>query len=335
MRIARAAALSLLTVLPRPAASQGPALADSIRARLDAESFSGTVLVARHGEPIVELARGMSNRAKSIANTSATRFQLASGDKWFAKIAISQLVALGKVKLTDTVGTFLPTYPSATVRSKVTVEHLLTHRSGLGAYFNDAYMARREKLRTLEDVVALFSSEEPAFTPGERMRYSNSGYILLGRIVEVASGMSWYDYVQRRIFDPAAMSRTGYLTLEQWPEDKALGYTAPDSTQPQRENTGSVAFRGSSAGGGYSTPRDLLRLDMALRRGEIGDTATLGRITGRAPGGRLVMANGGGPGANVEISRLGDYTIIVMANLDPPAATRVLMYIVTLLSRER
>jgi CubicO group peptidase (beta-lactamase class C family) len=331
----RVAAALFFASLSGVAHGQNEALTRAIAARVDSESFSGVVLVAHRGEPVVELARGMSSRAKSIANTPATRFQLASGDKWFTKIAISQLIAEGRVKLSDTVGRFLPGYPNATVRSKVTVEQLLTHRSGLGAYFNDAYLARREKLRTLEDVVALFDTEEPAFAPGERMRYSNSGYVLLGRIVEVASGTSWYDYVQKRVFDRADMKRTGYLTLEQWPEDKAVGYMVPEGGTQAKENTETIAFRGSSAGGGYSTASDLLRLDNALRRGEIGDTATLGRITGRAAGGRLVIANGGGPGANVEISRLGDYTIIVMANLDPPAATRVMMHVATLLSASK
>jgi hypothetical protein len=129
------------------------------------------------------------------------------------------------------------------------------------------------------------------------------------------------------------MGRTAYLTLEQWPADKALGYMVPEGTKEAKENTETIAFHGGSAGGGYSTAGDLLRLDAALRRGEIGDTAVLARITGRGPGGRLVMANGGGPGANVEVGRIGDYTIIVMANLDPPAATRTLMAVVARLSQ--
>ncbi|MEJ7758438.1 MAG: serine hydrolase [Gemmatimonadaceae bacterium] len=341
MRIVRIVAVSwlLTTAMAYAASAQGggppsdSALARSIASYLDAEAdrFSGVVLVARRGEPIVELACGYANRKMLVANTAATRFQLASGDKWFAKVAISQLVAAGKVKTSDTVGKFLPRYPSATVRSKVTVEQLLTHRSGLGMYWNDAYAARRKSLRTLDDVVALFSHEEPAFTPGERQLYSNNGYVLLGRIVEVASGMSWYEYVRRQITTPAGMTRTAYLTLDEWPADKAIGFTATAGAPQATENTRSIAFRGSSAGGGYSTARDLLRLDAALRRGEIGDTAVLARITARAPGGRVILANGGGAGANVEISRLGDYTIIVLANLDPPAATRVLTQIVALL----
>jgi D-alanyl-D-alanine carboxypeptidase len=337
MRTAPAILAAIIAVLSLPAHAPGQIAGDSLKqaitAHLDTASFSGVVLVAHRGQPIVEIARGQSNRAKAIPNTMATRFQLASGDKWFTKIAISQLIAAGKVALSDTVGRFLPSYPSATVRSKVTVEQLLTHRSGLGAFFNDAYLARREKLRTLEDVVSLFANEEPQFAPGERMRYSNNGYILLGRIVEVASGMSWYDYAQKKIFDPAGMGRTAYLTLDQWPADKAVGYMIPEGTAEAKENTATIAFHGASAGGGYSTAGDLLRLDAALRRGEIGDTAVLARITGRGPGGRLVMANGGGPGANVEISRIGDYTIVVMANVDPPAATRVLMAVAGRLSR--
>jgi CubicO group peptidase (beta-lactamase class C family) len=354
MRIARTIAASCLWTLiaaNAAAAQAGPPPAESTLVRsivsyVDAESaagrFSGVVLVARAGQPIVELARGHANRKLAVPISPATRFQLASGDKWFTKVAISQLIASGRVTLEDTVGKFLPRYPSAVVRSTVTIGHLLTHRSGLGAYFNEEYFSRRESLRTLDDVVSLFSKEEPAFQPGERQQYSNSGYVLLGRIVEAASGLSWYEYVQRRILAPAGMTRTAYLTLDEWPADKAIGYMVgpptSDSLSAARggaqpvENTGTLAYRGSSAGGGYSTARDLLRLDAALRRGEIGDTAVLARITARAPGGRLILANGGGPGSNVEISRLGDYTIIVLANMDPPAATRMLTQVVTLLN---
>nr|MBA3670583.1 serine hydrolase [Gemmatimonadaceae bacterium] len=245
---------------PAAVQSADTALARAITSYVDAESaanrFSGVVLVARAGAPVVELARGSANRKAAIANIVDTRFQLASGDKWFTKIAISQLVAAGKVKLSDTVGKYLPDYPSAVVRSRVTVEQLLLHRSGLGMYWNAAYVARREHLKTLADVVALFSSEEPAFTPGERQQYSNNGFVLLGRIVEVASGLSYYDYVQQRIFTPAGMTRTAYLTLNEWPADKAIGYVVEDSAAPTVENTRSIAFRGSSAGGGYSTARD-------------------------------------------------------------------------------
>jgi D-alanyl-D-alanine carboxypeptidase len=286
-----------------------------------AGAFSGVVLVAKSGQPVVELARGFANRRSKVANGLDTQFQLASGDKWFTKIAISQLAAAGKLTLDDTVGKFLPDYPSAIIRSQATIAHLLTHRSGLGSYWNDAFQAQREKLRTLKDVVALFDNEEPAFTPGERMQYSNSGYVLLGRIIEVASGMSYYDYVQRNVFLPANMSRTAYVPLTELREDIAIGYTNDG------ENTSTLPFRGSSAGGGYSTARDLLRLDNALRQGMVGDTSVLSRVTMRGPGGRVVLANGGGPGANVEISRIGDYTVIVLANLDPPAASNMLQRI--------
>lgn len=325
-------ALALLSA-PGRAQNASPqsdsALLQSTRSFVDAEAaagrFSGVVLVAKNGIPILELARGEANRKASVANAMTTRFQLASGDKWFTKIAISQLVAAGKVALTDTVGRFLPTYPNATVRSKVTVEQLLLHRSGMGMYWNDAFQAKRKDLKTIGDVIPLFSSEELAFAPGERMQYSNNGYIILGRIIEVASGISYYEYVQQRIFTPAGLTQTAYLTLEEWPADKALGYAAG------AENTSSLAFRGSSAGGGYSTARDLLRLDAALRKGEVGDSVVLARITARGPGGRMMIANGGGDGANVEISRYGIFTVIVLANLDPPAATQVLQHIGTLL----
>lgn len=312
--------------LPAQSVSSDAAIAARITSFVDslsdAGAFSGVVLVAKSGQPVVELARGLANRRANAPNRIDTRFQLASGDKWFTKIAISQLAAAGKLSLDDTVGKFLPDYPSATIRSRATIAHLLMHRSGLGSYWNEAYQAQREQLRTLKDVVALFEMEEPAFTPGERMQYSNSGYILLGRIIEEVSGVSYYDYVQRHVFLPARMAGTGYVMLDEIGDGVATGYT-----EGGRENTSTLPLRGSSAGGGYSTARDLLRLDDALRQGMIGDAAVLARITMRGPGGRVLLANGGGPGANVEISRIGDYTVIVLANLEPPAATDVLQRI--------
>jgi CubicO group peptidase (beta-lactamase class C family) len=176
------------------------------------------------------------------------------------------------------------------------------------------------------------------------MGYSNGGYVLLGRIIEVVTGVSYYEYVRRHIFGPAGMDATAYLTLEEWPDDRAVGYAARDSgdtTPPgsqgggagaaraptaRRPNTWSLAWRGSAAGGGYASAGEMLRLDNALREGRILSPALADSIPSRmmTPSGpRVVIANGGGDGANFEFSHVGPYTVIVLSNYDPPSATRV------------
>ena len=313
---------------------------DTVQAMANRGDFSGSVLIMHKGSPILELSKGVSDQKAGRANTLDTRFNLASGDKMFAKIAIAQLMLDGKVSLTDTVGKFLPDYPNRTVREKVTVQHLLRHASGLGSFWNDRFPAARRNLKELRDFQRLFENDEPAFEPGKQMRYSNNGYILLGRIVEVLSGQTYYDYVQNKIFRPAGMKNTAYFTIDEWPADKARGYTrqattfaAPPAGPQQapaplagsvRDNTWSLSYRGSSAGSGYSTVRDLAKLDVAVRNGVLGETAAIWAMFTRAPDGRHVIANGGGPGTNMEFSRIGDYTIIVLSNYDPPSATRVM-----------
>jgi CubicO group peptidase (beta-lactamase class C family) len=340
--------LALLAGLPRVAlAQEGRAAEDSalthaivrhVDERFAAQAFSGIVLVARNGQVLVEVACGDANQARGYTISPNTRFNVASGDKLFTKIAIGQLLETGKISLSDTVGKFLPDYPNAVIREKATIEHLLRHRSGLGSYWNDAFRQNRSRLKTLADLIPLFADEPLAFAPGAGMAYSNGGYVLLGRIIEVVTSVSYYDYVRTHIFEPAKMRSTGYSTIEEWPADKAVGYTVQDSSTAgaHAPNTWSLAYRGSSAGGGYSTAADLLRLDAALRDGAILQRPTASRLFMRSPEGkRELLANGGGPGANFEFSRFGDYTVIVLSNYDPPAATGVLQYVASLVANRR
>jgi CubicO group peptidase (beta-lactamase class C family) len=336
---------------PQQPQDVGKSVSDSVQAMADRGDFSGTVLIAHKGTPILEISKGMSDRKAGRLNTMDTRFNLASGDKMFTKIAIGQLILEGKIALGDTVGKFLPDYPNQTVRQKVTVQHLLRHTSGLGSFWNERFPAARRNLKELRDFQRLFETEEPAFEPGKQMRYSNNGYIVLGRIVEAVSGQSYYEYVRSKIFQPAGMKSTAYLTIDEWPSDKARGYTTQDSVfterggppqpvsiQPAgkaRDNTWSLSYRGSSAGSGYSTARELVKLDSALRNGVLGDTAALSRMFMRTPDGRQIVANGGGPGGNMEFTRIGDYTIIVLSNFDPPAASRIAQVAAGAISNDR
>ena len=241
--------------------------ADSIIAKFDrwlvkmsiADSASGVVTIAG-GAPRQGYTRavGLADRGKAIPNGSDTRFSLASMGKMFTAVSIAQLIDAGKVALTDTLGKFLPDFPNADAR-RVTVAQLLYHSSGFGTYWNDRYWQHRASLVTLSDYVPLFSSDPLQFTPGSRFGYSNVGYIMLGRIVEVVSGMSYYDYVKHNVFDRAGMRNTGYYDNTGSAPNAAIGYyhEARDGSGPLRDNLDQRELRGSSAGGGYSTGADM------------------------------------------------------------------------------
>ena len=298
-------ALGLLALL----SAQGwQASIDSL-ARLN--QFSGVVLVARNGVPQFERAYGMADREAGRPNDTATAFNLGSINKFFTQIAIRQLAAAGKLNLDSTLARAWPDYPNRDVASRVTINQILQHRSGIGGNIFAAPPGKtRADVRTLNDYVQLFVNEPLQFEPGSEQRYSNAGYIVLGLLVERLSGEGYYDYVRRHIYEPAGMTRTAAWTVDSLPPNTAIGYTSDGM-----RNTTFLPGRGSSAGGGYSTSHDLLRLLNALRAAKIP----------AAPPAGMVGIAGGAPGLNaaMEGDLDGGYDVIVLANLDPPAAERV------------
>ena len=281
--------------------------------------FSGVVALAKNGSPVFERAYGMADRAAARPNTVETAFNIGSINKVFTATAIRQLAAAGKLDLDSTVDKYWPDYPNPDVATRVTIRQLLTHRGGLaGDIFAAPPGGTRASLRHNRDFLPLFVNEPLAFEPGSRQAYSNAGYVLLGLIVERVSGEDFYEYVRKHITGPAGMSRTMYIASDSLPTSVAIGYTtsAANGTpgSAPRPNTAMLPGRGSSAGGGYSTAHDLLRFLAALRAG---------RIPGGPPAG--IGAAGGAPGLNamVEGGLPGGYDLVVLANLDPPAAMRV------------
>ena len=321
------------------------ALAAALRERLEREvaagRFAGAVLVARDGRSLFEGAYGQADRARNVANTLDTRFRIGSMNKMFTAVAILQLAQQGKLRLDAPIGTYLTDYPNKDVASKVTVHHLLTHTGGTGDIFGPQFEANRQSLRTLEDYVTLYGERGLEFEPGARWDYSNYGYILLGRIVERVSGASYYDYVQRHVFAPAGMTATGSEPEDSAVAGRSVGYTRFRGGEAA-PNTETLPWRGTSAGGGYSTVRDLARFAAALRAHRLLDaTHTELLLTGKVDAGggrygygfsessesgvRLVGHGGGAPGMNGELlfdPRSGT-VIAVLANLDPPAASRI------------
>jgi CubicO group peptidase (beta-lactamase class C family) len=217
----------------------------------------------------------------------------------------------------------------------------------MGMYFNEEFMKRRASLKTLADLLPLFVNDPLDFEPGEKMQYSNSGYVVLGLIIEKLTKQNYFDYVRQYIFEPAGMKNTDSYELDQKVPNLAIGYTNMGLTGrpepgPRKENTPHLTGRGSSAGGGYSTLGDMLKfgqalIDHKLLNQQYTDIVLSNQMApGQPPAGygffsvqvngtRAIGNNGGGPGANSTFSvypELG-YTVVVMSNYDPPSASKV------------
>src|SRR5205823_7908729 len=153
-------------------------------------------------------------------------------------------------------------YPNKDLAAKVTIYHLLTHTGGTGDIFGPEFQVHRLELRTLDDYVKLYGNRPLQFEPGSKWGYSNYGFILLGAVVEKVSGQSYYDYVRDHIFKPAGMTRTASEPEDVVVPDRAVGYMGAGIAA--KPNTETLPYRGTSAGGGYTTVEDLLRFANAL-----------------------------------------------------------------------
>ena len=169
------------------------------------------MLVGRRGKILWQTAVGLANRENGTPNTLDTQFRNGSMNKMFTATAALQLIEAGKLSLDDTVGKILPDYPNQDIAAKVTIRHLLTHTGGTGDFFGPLFAKNRLTLKTHGDYVALFGSRGPVHEPGAEFRYSNYGMLLLGAIIERVSGMSYFDYVRTKVFEPAGMRSTGSL----------------------------------------------------------------------------------------------------------------------------
>jgi CubicO group peptidase (beta-lactamase class C family) len=312
------------------------------------DELSGAVLVAKDDRVLFSRVYGLADRNRRIPNTIRTRFRIGSMNKMFTAVATLQLAEAGKVKLTAPLGTYLPDYPNRDVATKVTIHQLLTHTGGTGDIFGPDFDAHRKALRTLADYVKLYGKRGLEFEPGSRWAYSNYGFLLLGAVIEKVTGHSYYDYVQAHIYAPAGMTRTGSLPEDHAVPDRSISYTKSPGTTAWVPNTDTLPYRGTSAGGGYSTVEDLTRFAHALLSHKLlSPDSTKLLITGKvkdgpatryaygfedardADGNGWVGHGGGAPGisGDLKIYPKSGYVVAVLANLDPPAAQRISEYL--------
>ena len=308
------------------------------------ERFSGVVMLTKNGKQAFAQAYGLSDREKRLPNLLKTRFRLGSMNKMFTAVATLQLVQSGKLDLKEPFGKYLTDYPNKDLASKVTIEQLLSHTGGTGDIFGPEFEKNRLELKTLQDYVKLYGNRGPQFEPGSRWGYSNYGFLLLGVLIEKVSGQSYYDYVRDHIYKPAGMTATASEPEDQTVADRSVGYTR--FTGSLKPNTDTLPYRGTSAGGGYSTAEDLLKFAAALQANKLlnaqhTEMLTTGKVD--TPGGKYAYGfadgmyngtrcfghGGGAPGMNGELRICPGpgYSVAVLANMDPPAASRVADFI--------
>jgi CubicO group peptidase (beta-lactamase class C family) len=314
-----------------------------------ADVFSGSVLIARDGKPVFQNAYGLASKAYNVPNRLDTRFNLGSMNKMFTAVAVAQLVEQGKLSFDDTVGKVLPDYPNREVAEKVKIHHLLTHTSGLADYFTPEFFgASKERFKAVKDYLPLFVDKPLLFQPGERMSYSNAGFMLLGAIIEKASGQDYFSYVREHIYKPAGMKDTDAYELDRDTPNLAVGYTNENEEGrfipgPRANNLFRHVVKGGPAGGGFSTAPDLLKFANALVGHKLlsqryTDVVTTGKVDAgpglkygygffcsEVDGRRAVGHSGGFSGINSQLDIHLDtgYTVIVMSNYDPPIAQQI------------
>jgi CubicO group peptidase (beta-lactamase class C family) len=305
----------------------------------EAEAFSGTALLARDGQVVFEAARGIADRNHGVPMRLDSKLNLGSMDKMFTAAVIGQLVDEGKVSFRDPVSKFLggKGWTKADL-SKVRVEHLLSHTSGLGSYFNDTYeRMARQLLRKVDDYKPLVAEETLAFEPGTKWQYSNTGFLLAGAVIEAATGRDYFDVVRERIYAKAGMPTSDSYDIDLVVPNLAIGYSRERTASGTRwrANTFEHVIRGGPAGGGYSTARDLLAFAEAMRKGRLLSPATAERLwsakpelqspdygygfgVGRDALGRTAGHSGGfsGIASILDIYLDTGWTVVVLSNLD-------------------
>lgn len=248
---------------------------ETFAARLAADDeFSGVVLLARHGQPLVRRGYGLADRMAGRPNTPETPFMLSSVSKMFTAVTIAKLVERKQLSFDSTLGSLLPEYPSAEARDQVTVRHLLTMSSGIPDLFRvPEFWTQIATIKSPVDFWRYFATSPLQFRPGTQWSYSNSNFLLLGAIIERLTGRAFTSVVEAELFRPLRLANTRYEVGGS--PKPALGYTRtpPAGTRAdsarwypawEEPKPGDECIACSPMGGGYSTADDLARFADAV-----------------------------------------------------------------------
>ena len=320
--------------------SEAVAELKSLAAGLAAKgAFSGAILLAKGETILLTSAGGEASKAFHVPNNIDTKFNLGSMNKMFTSTAIARLVEKGAVGMDDRIDKYIDeSWLPKDVTAKITIRHLLTHTSGLGSYFNEAYSrSSRTLFRKLDDYKPLIKDDRPAFEPGARFQYSNTGMFLLGVVIEKATGEDYFDHIRKTIYGPCGMTNSDCYEMDTPIENLAIGYS-PDAESPTgwRNNLYTHVLKGGPAGGGFSTVKDLHKFALALLSGKLvskdllammwtdykGGNYGYGFQVRRGPLGKSVGHSGGFDGINSQLDiYVGKgYIAAVMSNVDRGAS---------------
>ncbi len=336
--------------LPRlPPVTVNAAMADAeIASALDAwladlnrqGRFNGAMLVAREGREIYAGAHGAIDAAGAAPLNADTRFAMVSIGKVFTHVAVAQLMQTGRLSAADTVGELLPDYPTAASRS-ATVAQLLTMRGGVADIFGPVFrQTPSDQFASNHDYYQLVSRQPAMFAPGEREEYCNGCYVVLGEIIARVAGQNYEDYVAEHVFAPAGMTRSAFFRHDRLPENCARFTGRPQGPDgPLADVSRFHGVAGSAAGNVYSTLRDVLAFDTALREHRlINADYTAQVLRGQPESGRAnarVGFAGGAPGVNTMYFGNGAWTLVVLTNRPPPTAEAVSQAVFPLLAGPR
>jgi CubicO group peptidase (beta-lactamase class C family) len=307
----------------------------------DAEVFSGVVVIARDGNPVFAQAYGYADRERKIPNTLETPFLVGSVNKLFTGLAIGQLVEQGKLSYDDPLSKFLPDFPDPESAKKIQIKHLLSHTSGLPREGSPIDSSSIDHQTTVRAMVDAFERKPLASDPGTNMVYSNMGFVLLGRVIEIVTGQDYYDYMQKNVFAPAGATTASFPLLPRngvavvpmaYPYEPA--WDGENLRLYFQSQLGKQIRRGSPAGSAVVSALDLLKLSDAMRAGRIVKPETFrlhssskpelrattygyGFVAGPYLGRPFVGHNGRSWGQCTEFGELRDtpYTIVVLSNL--------------------
>lgn len=247
-------------------------------------SFSGVVTIDVGDRRVLERSYRLAHRALKVPNTPATRFATASGSKSFTALAIMRQVVSGTLRLQDPVRQFLGD-DLPLIDDDVTIEHLLTHTSGIGDYLDEdgdwdstdyVLTVPVHTLKTAESFLPILGGFPQKHPPGARFTYCNGGFIVLAIVLERVTGRQFQDVVDTDVFGPAGLAGTAYLRSDELPGDAAVGYLYSEG---DRSNVLHLPVRGNGDGGAYTSAADLHRFWRALHAGAILPSDVVAEVT--------------------------------------------------------
>lgn len=269
--------LALLLALIVPLHAADTKSLDAIASRYYKSDQPGAaVLVMKDGKTLLRKGYGMADLELGVPIAPDMVFRIGSVTKQFTAVAILQLVQQGKIALNDEIQKFLPDYPKGS--KPITIEHLLTHTSGIKSYTSMAnFLADMRRDFRVNEMIDRFKNEPSDFGPGDKWLYNNSGYFLLGAIIEKVSGVTYEQYVERHLFEPAGMTQTYYGNEARIIPKRVRGYDRGDHGSGIRNAEYLGMSQPYSAGSLLSTVDDLARWDAALQSGKLVDRKLLER----------------------------------------------------------